>query len=320
MKLPTVITSSVIRSADKGDSHGGVYLLDLEKEKYEQVIDWNTPEIDWSGRGGDRGLRGLANYKEKIYMAASDEIFIYDLNFRLLDSIKHPLLKHCHETFISGKRFFVTSTGFNALLEFDLDEDKFVGGYHVRFSRLAGLLYRYGLSVKPKFSQISAENLPELNLVGKDSLHINNVFVSNDVIYFSGTRIRHVFSVENKTLSIYANVPYSGHNARPYLDGILMNDTGAKNVAILDREGKYLRKHPLIIYPEKSLLKAELSKNVAQQGFARGLTVTGDGFLIAGSSPATISIFTPEQNMPLKSINISMDLRNAIHGLEIWPH
>ena len=29
-KLPTVIATSVVRSAHQGESHGGVYLVDLE--------------------------------------------------------------------------------------------------------------------------------------------------------------------------------------------------------------------------------------------------------------------------------------------------
>jgi len=33
-------------------------------------------DIDWVGRGADRGLRGIVFYDGNIYIAASDEIFI----------------------------------------------------------------------------------------------------------------------------------------------------------------------------------------------------------------------------------------------------
>ena len=59
-KLPRVIATSVVRSAHQGESHGGVYLIDLNSGQYDQVIDWNDESINWEGRGGDRGLRGIA--------------------------------------------------------------------------------------------------------------------------------------------------------------------------------------------------------------------------------------------------------------------
>ena len=51
------IATSVVRGSRQGESHGGVYLIDSETEKREQVIDWNTMDIDWQGRGWDRGFR-----------------------------------------------------------------------------------------------------------------------------------------------------------------------------------------------------------------------------------------------------------------------
>ena len=79
-RLPTVITTSVIRSAHQGESHGGIYLVDLESGTATQKTDWNNCDIDWEGRGGDRGLRGIAFHGQDIYVAASDEIIIYILH------------------------------------------------------------------------------------------------------------------------------------------------------------------------------------------------------------------------------------------------
>lgn len=52
MKL---VVTSVVRGAQQGDSHGGVYLIDLQDQTVEQKLDWNTVDIDWQGRGWDRG-------------------------------------------------------------------------------------------------------------------------------------------------------------------------------------------------------------------------------------------------------------------------
>jgi len=77
-KLPRVIATSVVRSAHQGESHGGVYLIDLNSGQYDQVIDWNDESINWEGRGGDRGLRGIAFHNNRVFLAVSNEIFVYD--------------------------------------------------------------------------------------------------------------------------------------------------------------------------------------------------------------------------------------------------
>ena len=58
-KLPKLIATSVVRGSQKGQSHGGVYVIDFDSETVEQKVDWNTGEIDFTGRGWDRGLRGI---------------------------------------------------------------------------------------------------------------------------------------------------------------------------------------------------------------------------------------------------------------------
>ena len=57
--LPKFVATSVVRGSEKGQSHGGVYLIDFENQQVDQKIDWNSGDIDFSGRGWDRGLRGI---------------------------------------------------------------------------------------------------------------------------------------------------------------------------------------------------------------------------------------------------------------------
>src|SRR3954447_25705914 len=98
--LPRVVASSVVRASDQGESHGGVYLVDLRTGTSEQVIDWNDARISWEGRGADRGLRGIAFAGDEVYLAASDEVFVYDRSFRQLRAHTNRYLKHCHEIVI----------------------------------------------------------------------------------------------------------------------------------------------------------------------------------------------------------------------------
>ncbi|MGH2540509.1 MAG: hypothetical protein ACRDGK_08310, partial [Actinomycetota bacterium] len=91
--LPTVVLSSVVRSSHRGESHGGVYLVDLEHETIRRTVDWNAVDIDWEGRGGDRGLRGIAFHGDRVLLAASDEVFVYDRGFEPVGSFTSPYLK-----------------------------------------------------------------------------------------------------------------------------------------------------------------------------------------------------------------------------------
>jgi len=58
----------------------------FDERRVHQTIDWNTTDIDWQGRGWDRGLRGIAFDDEKIYIAASDELFVYTSEFEQIGS------------------------------------------------------------------------------------------------------------------------------------------------------------------------------------------------------------------------------------------
>ena len=128
MKL---ITTSVVRGSHQGESHGGIYLIDLDRRDVTQLLDWNKADIDWQGRGWDRGLRGIAFDGETVYIAASDELFAYTPRFERIGSWRNPYLKHCHEIAIHDRSLFLTSTAFDSIVAFDLDRQVFHWAMHV---------------------------------------------------------------------------------------------------------------------------------------------------------------------------------------------
>src|SRR5256885_11399937 len=93
--LPRVVLSSVVRSSHQGESHGGVYVVDFATRDVEQVLDWDDPSISWEGRGADPGLRGIAFRGDRVYLAASDEIFLYDMSFRMQGTFRNSHSYHC---------------------------------------------------------------------------------------------------------------------------------------------------------------------------------------------------------------------------------
>jgi hypothetical protein len=320
-RLPTVVMSSVVRATHQGESHGGVYLVDLASGEIEQVLDWNDPSIDWQGRGGDRGLRGIAFHRDRVLLAASDEIFLYDRSFRRLGSIRNRYLRHCHEITVAEDRLFLTSTGFDSVLEYDLGAERFVRGYCLRFGSLwtiRRLRRRLRWQPRPRFSVFDPEGSdgPEAG----DTSHINNVTFRDETLYVSGVGLRHVWSIaDERGLESYAKVPYGSHNAQPFRDGVLLNHTETDRIAFLSRRGRIRRSFPLVHYEADRLLHAGLTRDLARQAFGRGLAVVDDDLFIGGSSPATVTAYRFDPPEIVASINVSRDIRNAVHGLEVWP-
>jgi hypothetical protein len=65
------------------------------------------------------------------------------------------------------------------------------------------------------------------------------------------------------------------------------------------------------------LLNSHLPRDNTPQAFGRGLAILGEGLIAGGSSPATVSVYDTSE--VVRTINLTMDVRNTIHSLEVWP-
>ena len=306
-KLPKFVATSVVRGSRQGESHGGVFTVDFEKQEVVQHVDWNKTEIDFEGRGADRGLRGIAFNGDDIWVAASDELFRYDRSFKIKTSNKNRYLKHCHEICRFEQTIFLTSTGFDSLLAFDLEKMKYVWGFH--------LLRQYDQWAGHTFDPRSDMGPRPVN-----EYHINMVHVDNTGIYFSGLRTKALLHLDKKMeVSEVCSLPAGAHNARPYREGLLFNDTDGDCVRYVGRDGKNIA-FKIATYDEGDIESVDIDdSSVARQGFGRGLCPVGERFVAGGSSPSTISLYDFDTNQTVGSVNLTMDIRNAIHGLEPWP-
>jgi hypothetical protein len=305
MQLPKVLTTSVVRGARQGQSHGGVYLVDLESDEIEVMLDWNTSEINFTGRGADRGLRGIAFDGNEIYIAASDEIFVFDKSFKILRSFRNRYLKHCHEIAIYKDQLFLTSTGYDSILVFNIRSEEFVWGVHVQ----------------PKGDQVRAHTFDPMAGNGpllRTQLHLNGVFCNSKAVMMSGMRFDRLFRFRADGLSIVAKIPRGTHNVQLHKKGLLYCDTA--NDCIRYIKGGESKRYSVPQYRENEIINSlNVSDRVARPHFARGLCTWGDDFIIAGSSPSTIAVHNLVSGEMVKRVNLSMDVRNAIHGLAIWP-
>ena len=307
IRLPKLIATSVVRGSQQGESHGGVYTVDFENQEGAQHVDWNTSNIDFEGRGADRGLRGIAFDEDDIYIAASDELFCYDRDFNIVRSNKNRYLKHCHEICRMDRMLFLTSTGFDSLLAFNLDSRKYEWGFHLQrqYEQWTGHTFDPRTSMGPR---------------PVNEFHINTVHVDESGIFLAGLRTNALLHLNSKwQVTEVCNLPSDAHNARPWKDGVLFNDTASDCVRFVPRDGNE-KAFKIKSYDESEIEFAGIDDSkIARQAFGRGLCPVDERFVAGGSSPSTISLYDLETNQPVGSVNLSMDIRNAIHGLEVWP-
>ncbi|MDJ0905996.1 MAG: hypothetical protein QNI96_08265 [Woeseiaceae bacterium] len=285
-----------------------MYLVDLDKQSVRQPIDWNTVDIDWQGRGADRGLRGIAFDGERVFIAASDELFAYTPDFEKIGSWRNPFLKHCHEIFVWERTLYLTSTGFDTILGFHLDELRFHWAMHVR-------------SKDYQFSGTIFDPLGDNGPLMVNKLHINNVHCSRHGMYLTGLRSGGMLHFNGKEIRMAVELPPGTHNAQPFRDGVLFNDTEADALRYTGRgEGEEDRAMRVPEFDAGQMQNLHMADGkLARPGFARGLCVLSDRVVAGGSSPSTIAIHDLADNRTLGSVNLSLDVRNAIHGLEPWP-
>lgn len=294
----------MIRGAHLGESHGGLFLVDLDRGSVTLKLDWNRADIDFSGRGGDRGLRGIAFHGEHILVAANAQLLILDRDFRLVDAFTNPFLRHCHEICVAQDRVFLTATGFDSILSFDLKSKRFVHGWHLGVQGDA-------LTIR-SYDPTSTAGPPEGH-----HLHLNSVSAAAGGLYFSGLHTPGLLHSDGKTVRLAAPLPQGTHNAQMLGEGILYNDTVGDQVCY--RRGAAIVELPVPEFPAGQILNLErFASAVARPRFARGLCVVGEGLVAGGSSPSTISLYDVAGRARILDLNLSMDVRNAIHGLAVW--
>jgi hypothetical protein len=300
-----LVTTSVVRGSQQGQSHGGVYLIDLEHRSVRQTIDWNKGDIDWQGRGWDRGLRGIASTGARIHRRQRRVVRLTP-DFRPAGSWRNAYLKQCHEIAVYQRTLYLTSTGCDSILGFDLDAQEFRWAMHVATDQ-----FRFKGTVYDPRKQDGPLML--------NKLHINSVHGTQGGMYITGCAPADACS---STASTCRWPPAAArlHNARPFRDGVLFNDTEADALRYAGRgEGLEDRAMPVPRYPDGELLNRDLdASGVARPGFARGLCVLSDSVVAGGSSPSTVTVYDLAGNERLLSVNITMDVPRST-AWHSWP-
>ncbi|MEM7431491.1 MAG: hypothetical protein AAF351_06080 [Pseudomonadota bacterium] len=304
--MTSLVATTVVRGKHTSDAEAGVFLIDIDQQRTRQLLNWSDGTSDWSGPDNSHGLGPIAFDDQRVFMAGDQTVFEFDRAFNLIASYRCPYLKNCQAISRYRRRLYMVSSDYDSILGFDLDNNAFRWGLHVTRDRR-------GLRAAP-FNPAAASGPAE-----SSSLAINSLVCNQDAMYLSGAGTRGLHAYTGQYLRKVALLPDGIRNAMPHRDGIVFNDT-AKRIVRFVRDTGAQRAFNIPVYNPQHLTHVDSGQpGVVEQAFGRGLCAIDDRRIAAGSSPATITIYDLDAVKTEISMNLSMDLRTAIHGLELWP-
>ena len=102
--------------------------------------------------------------------------------------------------------------GFDSILRYDLRKKEFVSSLYL------------GISAQG-YRLLAFDPLSSLGPQPCNKLHLNSVTCNAQGLYFSGRKTKHLFSLIKGKFIARAVLPLGSHNAQPFNDGIIYNDT-----------------------------------------------------------------------------------------------
>tara|TARA_R110002020_G_scaffold846_2_gene4181 strand:+ start:2377 stop:3288 length:912 start_codon:yes stop_codon:yes gene_type:complete len=298
-----VICSTVIRAAEQGAVHGGLYVIDIDSDEVLEYIPYAGDFDNENTRGGERGLRGVAVLEDRIVVADSSGLIEIDKETYTITKEKRDrgFFKSIHEICYFDKHIWVTSTGYDAIAKVDLDFNL------VEFWEILGeskddhKIFTGKRQIKPE------EAVPD------DKYHINSISAFSGRLVFSGL-ITSLYDFES--MDVVESMPSIGdiksfqHNFYEYDDCSLINMTSLKHLGIIQNGQSSFFPIPATNHAKFSIDK------IAENNWNRGLT-RGGNYAIVGSSPARLLLFDMDKHEFVKQLQIEEDIRHCIHGLEI---
>jgi hypothetical protein len=299
--LPIVIASSVIRSTRRGESHGGLYVVDFNDDTVEQKLDWNYPHIRWDSGGGDRGLRGMIFHNDLLYTAGATALFVFNKNFELVEQYTCPTFDGSHELFLYNNKIYSISNQYDAILVFDLTKNDWVLGY------------QHILNQPPRIFDPYCTNLQR-----SDSLHLDSISVYNDIMFYAGSTTKYIYGLHIYTLQqrAYLLAKPNTHNAQFWKDGIVFN-RALESDTIYQVGENIIHRWATPIMKKETVTHMDYS-DYARTEYTRGMVVYKD-FVCIGTSPASVHMLNLDSIDPVKSSIISHDIRNSVCGMSHYP-
>jgi hypothetical protein len=297
-----------VHGAKPGQSHGGAFLIDLEKQAVFQVIDQDSEDIEWFGDEGGRGLRGIALDGGTIYFTASDKLMAYTRDFDFIDCWQHPFLVNCHGLSVYQRKLYLASTGNDCILGFDLEKKKFDWAMQVKSEQF-------------RFKPLTFDPGNPDGPLSINKLNLRSVHCGGGGMHFSGLNTAGLLHFNGEEINMSVELPPGALNARLFRHGVLFNDSHAGVLRYTgDNEGGEDRAMAVPFFTASDHTPHDSDAiRMLKRGYARGLCVLSDIIIAGGSTPAGVSLYDLKRNKRLMSVNFTRDVRVAVNCIATLP-
>ena len=319
-----IICTTVVRAAEQGGVHGGLYVVDIDTEEVVHHAAYEEEFVNDNERGGERGLRGIIVLDDRIIVSDSAGFIQLDRNdYSIVKTAQNPeAFKSIHEICYHNGFIWATSTAYDAIVRVDFD-------FNVN-----GFWEIKGESRSDHKAFVGKEKMAPADHSNDDNYHINSICSYNGNLLFSGL-ITGLYDFED--VSPVTPMPYlSGnilqelgiaspgmnitkaasfiHNFYEYDDIFVANFTSFSCLGIATKQmgGITFDVAPI---PRADKVKFCVD-DIARNNWNRGLARHGN-LLFVGSSPARILVYDLNKSEFIKEIQLEDDIRHAIHGLEV---
>lgn len=293
------------RGGPLGARHGGVFLIDLAARSVCQMLEWAESAGDLRERHKSLGLRGIALEGEQIYIAASDSLLCFSREFRQVAAWKNPYLRYCQAIQVYKRSLFMASSGYDSILGFDLEHQRFTWGLHVEMQ---------GQGFRGQVFDPAGDQGPLL--LGR--LKINQVHANADGMYIGGGATGGMLHFNGRAIRMAAELPDGSRDAQPFRDGVLYNSLQTGHLRYSGRgEG---REDRALAVDDGSVQGLRKASGALRIGFARGLCRLSDTVVAVGSCPASVILFDLAANEKLLQVTLSDNRESAVHSLAAWPN
>jgi hypothetical protein len=122
--MARAVVTSIVRHTAPGERSGYLRVLDLESRRI--VSETPLPEsafraIDPNPRGGYRGAKGVGLHGDRLVVANSERVFVFDSSWTLLSDLTHPWMGSIHDVLAEEDAIWVTCTNCDLLLRLAWD-------------------------------------------------------------------------------------------------------------------------------------------------------------------------------------------------------
>ena len=115
-----IAVTSAVRHAGSADFSGFFRVVELDSGR--ELAKTPIPESAWRAddpnpRGGVRGAKGVSAHGERLVVANSERLFVFDTSWSLVAEITHPLMGAVHDVLAAEDGIWVTCSACDLLLK-----------------------------------------------------------------------------------------------------------------------------------------------------------------------------------------------------------